>query len=261
MGQTNRQTYKVLQQPNVTTTLKHCTPDHPATNSQQQSQKQDSMHSIISSSKSWREIEHCHNWEFCYAIFMNLLLLGVSGVSLFQLKWVSLDQAILKSLRKVTLGRMNSILGLRTALGDVRCSWQWFPKPWKSTWPTVVCFSFPGKKPKPECCHVLRINLQSKPFLPGSIAVWHSSASSVFALLQCTPSESSINAWEFWIWFVFCCEETWRKKKLNVLLIVPLDFQCDERAQETGFFSQIETLILFFLVFFVFVVSGFLWVK
>jgi hypothetical protein len=60
---------------------------------------------------------------------------------------------------------------------------------------------------------------------------------------------------------VFCCEETWRKKKLNVLLIVPLDFQCDERAQETGFFSQIETLILFFLVFFVFVVSGFLWVK
>jgi hypothetical protein len=48
---------------------------------------------------------------------------------------------------------------------------------------------------------------------------------------------------------VFCCEETWRKKKLNVLLIVPLDFQCDERAQETGFFftnrnREFKTLIL-----------------
>ncbi len=136
-----------------------------ATNSQQHSQKQDSMHSIISSSKSWWEIEHCDNWEFCYAIFMNLLLLlGVSGVSLLQLKWVSPDWAILESLRKVTLGRMNWILGLKTVSGDVRCSWQWFPKPWKSTWPTVVCFSFPGKKPKPEFCHVLRINLQSNPF-------------------------------------------------------------------------------------------------
>lgn len=39
------------------------------------------------------------------------------------------------------------------------------------------------------------------------------------------------------------------EKKLNVLLIVPLDFQCDERAQETGFFftnwnREFKTLIL-----------------
>jgi hypothetical protein len=113
---------------------------------------------------------------------VNLFLLGVSGVSLLELKWVSLDRAILESLRKVTLGRMNWILGSKTASGDVRCSWQWFPKPWKSTWPTVVCFSFPGKTPKPKFCHVLRIDLQSNPFLPGSVAVWHFSASNVFAL-------------------------------------------------------------------------------
>jgi hypothetical protein len=29
MGQINKQTHKILQQPNVTTTLKHCTPDPP----------------------------------------------------------------------------------------------------------------------------------------------------------------------------------------------------------------------------------------
>jgi hypothetical protein len=39
-------------------------------------------------------------------------------------------------------------LGLKTASCDVRCSWQWFPKPWKSTCEMVVCFSFPGKNQK-----------------------------------------------------------------------------------------------------------------
>jgi len=102
----------------------------------------------ISSSESWCKIEHCDNWGFCYALLVNLFLLGVSGVSLLELKWVSLDRAILESLRKVTLGRMNWILGSKTASGDVRCSWQWFPKPWKSTCQMVVCFSFPGKKQK-----------------------------------------------------------------------------------------------------------------
>ncbi len=80
---------------------------------------------------------------------MNLFLLGVSGVSLLELKWGSLDWVIiLESLRMATLGRPNWILGLKTASCDVRCSWQWFPKPWKSTCETVVCFSFPGKKQK-----------------------------------------------------------------------------------------------------------------
>ncbi len=95
---------------------------------------------------------------------MNLLLLGVSGVSLLQLKWVSLDRAILESLRKVTLGRMNWNLGLKTASGDVRCSWQWFPKPWKSTWPTVVCFSFPGKETKTRILSCTENRSAIKPF-------------------------------------------------------------------------------------------------
>lgn len=65
---------------------------------------------------------------------------------------------------------------------------------------------------------------------------------------------------------MFCCEETWRKKKLNVLLIVPLNFQCEERAQEAGFFfhklkQRIQNSNFVVVVSFVFVVSGFLWVK